>query len=812
MRIFARAQIDDRPVNARLVIATVLVAGLVGASAAVADAPSVAAASDVSGPVSSAWGVGSKTTFSYADGPATFTAQVRLVDPSGVETPTVLAGHEGSGQSHGFGSMTLVSGDSRDGVWERVITIPTTAATGQWDVKLYPTRDRLGNSGDFFRTIGTITTVGAAASDVSGPVSSAWGVGSKTTFSYADGPATFTAQVRLVDPSGVETPTVLAGHEGSGQSHGFGSMTLVSGDSRDGVWERVITIPTTAATGQWDVKLYPTRDRLGNSGDFFRTIGTITTTTLQLMDRVGTPTVTQAARVGQTLTVDPGEWSPHPHFTYSWMADGIAIPGATQASLFVEPSMLGQRITVRITGSLTGYETVTRTSNASAAVTAGSLVAGSPTLSGALAVGSTVSVEPGTWAVGVVLRYQWLREGNAIPDATGRSYVPVAADLDRSISVRVTGSTPGYSVASATSPGGVVAAGDLVSGQPHISGQWTVGSRLSVQPGYWTEGATLRYEWVRDEHVIVGATSPTYDVLASDVGRRIAVRVTGTMVGYNDASRESDSGVVATGTLASSQPTVTGAVRTGSRVSVEPGPWTSGTAFGYQWLRGSKVIAGATAPSYTLTGDDFGQRISVRVIGSNDGYASATRTSAPSDPVAAGSLKVGGPSIAGAFKVGSKVAVKAGVWTAGTSFTYQWLRNGRAIKGATKSTYVLVATDRGRRLSVKVTGSLRGYSDASRASSATVVKLGTLKTASPAVAGAAKVGSRLMVRIGAWTSGATFRHQWLRNGKAIKGATKASYTLTAADRGRRISVKVTGSKPGYSTVAKTSPSKLVRVG
>jgi hypothetical protein len=48
------------------------------------------------------------------------------------------------------------------------------------------------------------------------------------------------------------------------------------------------------------------------------------------------------------------------------------------------------------------------------------------------------------------------------------------------------------------------------------------------------------------------------------------------------------------------------------------------------------------------------------------------------------------------------------------------------------------------------------------------------------------------------------RYQWLRNGKAIKGARSATYRLVSADRGRRIAVRVTGSKAGYLTVVKAS--------
>jgi hypothetical protein len=49
-------------------------------------------------------------------------------------------------------------------------------------------------------------------------------------------------------------------------------------------------------------------------------------------------------------------------------------------------------------------------------------------------------------------------------------------------------------------------------------------------------------------------------------------------------------------------------------------------------------------------------------------------------------------------------------------------------------------------------------------------------------------------------------YQWYRSGKAIAKATSKSYKLTEADRGKRISVKVTGSKSGYPKATSTSKS------
>ena len=58
----------------------------------------------------------------------------------------------------------------------------------------------------------------------------------------------------------------------------------------------------------------------------------------------------------------------------------------------------------------------------------------------------------------------------------------------------------------------------------------------------------------------------------------------------------------------------------------------------------------------------------------------------------------------------------------------------------------------------------------------------------------------LTVKPGVWKpSGVKVSYQWLRSGKAIKGATKPSYKLTSKDKRKKITVKVTGKKAGYAS-------------
>ena len=81
----------------------------------------------------------------------------------------------------------------------------------------------------------------------------------------------------------------------------------------------------------------------------------------------------------------------------------------------------------------------------------------------------------------------------------------------------------------------------------------------------------------------------------------------------------------------------------------------------------------------------------------------------------------------------------------------------------------------------------------------------------PTVTGTPKVGSTLTARAGTWSpSNVTLKHQWLRDGVIISGATKTLYTLTTKDVGHAMTISVTGSKSGFaSRTASSAPTGRV---
>lgn len=170
------------------------------------------------------------------------------------------------------------------------------------------------------------------------------------------------------------------------------------------------------------------------------------------------------------------------------------------------------------------------------------------------------------------------------------------------------------------------------------------------------------------------------------------------------------------------------------------------------------------------------------------------------------------PKVTGTALVGKTLKAAPGTWKpAPVTLTYQWKRSGVAIPGATKSTYRLVKADAGKKITVTVTGKKTGYATASKTSVSVTARAVLTKTPTPKITGTATVGKKLKAVAGTWAPAkVTLKYQWLRSGKAIAGATTSTYTLKAADRGKKISVKVTGSKATYKSVSKTSTAKTVR--
>jgi hypothetical protein len=259
-------------------------------------------------------------------------------------------------------------------------------------------------------------------------------------------------------------------------------------------------------------------------------------------------------------------------------------------------------------------------------------------------------------------------------------------------------------------------------------------------------------------------------------------------------------------------PTVPGGAPTvGTQVTANPGTWNpADVTLSYQWRANGGVIPGATGQSYTPPAEATGLKLSVTVTASKTGYTSKSVTSNETAPVVGVSpsptqvQNFSLPSVNGVPRVGSQLSAGTGTWTAGSTTSVQWLRNGDPVPGATGSTYTLGAADADTYIQVRVTATKPGLTPATRASTPVgPVQLGTMNlTGIPSILGTLKVGKVLRTAPPASSPAATsVRYRWFRNGVKIKGtrANDARYRLVSADRGKRISVRIKLLRPGYAT-------------
>ncbi len=147
-------------------------------------------------------------------------------------------------------------------------------------------------------------------------------------------------------------------------------------------------------------------------------------------------------------------------------------------------------------------------------------------------------------------------------------------------------------------------------------------------------------------------------------------------------------------------------------------PGTS--AFNYQWVRTDsgtdRNISGETSSTYTLTSDDVGKTIKVKVsFNDKDGFAEEV-VSEPTRTIVAmitpNSAATGAPAITGTPQIGEALTATAGTIAdtnglVNVSYSYQWIRvsggTDSDIAGATANKYYPTAADVGKTIKVKLT-------------------------------------------------------------------------------------------------------------
>ncbi len=418
--------------------------------------------------------------------------------------------------------------------------------------------------------------------------------------------------------------------------------------------------------------------------------------------------VSPASGPGGTLflaSVTASEFPPL-KISYQWKLDDADIIGATEAGHIA--SAAGQ-LTVLVTA--TGDFGSDRRESAAVQV--------SPAL--AAPVVSEARIVPGSGMIGdrfaalveatgvpaPELSFQWMLDGVAICGATAATYTAVSPG---ELGVRVTGRNTegsGSRNSDAVSLGTVEVAPKVTAVGILPSGGRVGETFTAFAEAVGSPAPELRYQWFHDGTAIAGATGVSH---APGTVGHITVRATATSVAGSD-SRES-AGVWISPAYA--------AARVDS-VSLLPGSGRVGDTFNataivsglpepdlkFAWILNDQVIAAATGASYTATGAGT---LRVRVVATNsEGEHSGESGTVRVEPAFVAPTITNVSIAPQSGPVGStfEAAITA-VGNPAPELTYQWLRDGAAIAGATGASHVAGAVGV---LSVRVTATNSAGSD-----------------------------------------------------------------------------------------------------
>lgn len=409
---------------------------------------------------------------------------------------------------------------------------------------------------------------------------------------------------------------------------------------------------------------------------------------------------------------------------YQWLENGVAIEGATQASLLLAgQAFVGKTIGLQVihTDALGTVEPML-TAETAAIANANDLPSGAVTIDGDLIEDSVLTASQtlkDADGMPSEVSYQWLADDQVIPGATGATLLLQQAQVGRRISVQAS-YTDGMGTLETQASAATTAIqnlNDLPSGSVEIAGKvreaetlQAVTTTLADEDNSGAAPGPLTYQWRANGVNIAGATGSSLLLTQAQVGQAISV-----VVKYVDKLGQAET-VTSAGTVAvaneNNKPTgavtVTGTAledRTLSAAHTLDDKDGMGTV-SWRWLADGQVIPGEEQSTLVLKQAQVGKAITAMArytdaLGQDESVASAATAKVANvqDPCE-GTLAVLGASYQGErLSVDLDLSDEDGI----ASLAYQWLMDGVALTGATQDSLLLGQAQVGHRLAVKVT-------------------------------------------------------------------------------------------------------------
>ena len=478
--------------------------------------------------------------------------------------------------------------------------------------------------------------------------------------------------------------------------------------------------------------------------------------------------VTGEAQVGKTLTADSSNLSERygvqvTSMTYQWLANGARVPGANARTYKPGDGKQGKRISVMATFTDDRGNEDTVTSAPTEPLAARDRIrraTGLPVISGRALVGHTLTADKSliidaNGLENAVFYYFWEADDEGIPGATGTTYTPVAADVGKVITVIVAWVDDAGHGQNMTSPATLpVMTEEAAAAAAFADSLRYVANADGSVTLHWNapDDEVTGYRILRSRHTLgeremlvyvadTGSTATTFTDTGLVAGVPHSYRVQAIRDGELGERTKSFKTKVfplrkPTNSPATGAPTISGVAQVGETLTATSTEiadadgllnvtknylWAAigssgkiGSMYAYQWLADGAEIedaAGYNYTTYTLTEDDAGKAIKVRVTFTDDGGHWETLTSAATEAVAGvpmpNSPARGAPTVSGNAQVGEELTADTSGITDedgldDSTFTHQWVREDAVMVASAARSYTPTDGDRGKSVKVRV--------------------------------------------------------------------------------------------------------------
>ncbi len=427
------------------------------------------------------------------------------------------------------------------------------------------------------------------------------------------------------------------------------------------------------------------------------------------------------------------------------------------------------------------------------------------------------TVRPGEQAIFSVtatgtlpITYQWYRDNVAISGATGSTYTLSNAQLtdnSASFTVKITNN-----YGNITSQPAVLTVQNIANTAPVITQQPTdqtgaVGQTVTYS--IIASGGNLTYQWYRNGAAVAGATGATWSktialsdnsmavqcYVSNSLGQAQSVWVKLNLVGSPTLNPP---------TIVTHPANTSGATGATAYFTVDA---TSQVAMTYQWYKNGSAISGATASSlnYLIQSGDNNAKFTVAVTNS---VGTVTSNEATLTVTSAGAPQIVTNPASQSIQFGQSATFSV-VASGSAPLSYQWMRNGANITGATSSSYTFTPaiTDDTAKYSVKVTNSLGSATSTDAILTVLSQTITTPQITQQPVDASAVTGTTASFSILA--TGGGLQYQWYRNGVAVSGATGATWNFTATIADTDMAVQCRVSNTAGTTWSNWTQLRLV---